>query len=59
MTNKDILFEWDKSEEQAFQQLTELMVSAPILAYPDPTAEYRVDTDASLEGIGAVLSQIQ
>jgi len=29
------------------------------LAYPDPTLEYILDTDASDQNVGAVLSQVQ
>ena len=35
------------------------MLSAPVLAYPDPTSSYILDTDASADGLGAVLSQLQ
>jgi len=34
-------------------------MEAPILAYPDPTREYILDTDASNHSVGAVLSQVQ
>ena len=35
------------------------LVESPILAYPDHSKEYILDTDASAFGVGAVLSQVQ
>ena len=35
------------------------MISAPILTYPDNSRAFILDTDASNQGIGAVLSQVQ
>ena len=34
-------------------------MSADILGYPDPRLQYILDTDASNDGAGAVLSQMQ
>jgi len=34
-------------------------MEAPILAYPYPTKEYIMDTDASDHSVGAILSQVQ
>ena len=34
-------------------------MSTPVLAYPDPSKEYLLETDASKLGLGAVLSQKQ
>ena len=34
-------------------------MSAPVLAYPDPSKEYLLETDVSKLGLGAVLSQKQ
>ena len=50
---------WSEECEAAFQVLKTRLIEAPILAYPDPEQEYILDTDASNEGIGAVLSQLQ
>lgn len=41
----------------AFEKCKELLVSAPLLQYPDPTKPYILTTDASAVAIGAVLSQ--
>lgn len=48
---------WTEECELAFQSLKESLIKAPILAYPDPTKEFILDTDASFDRIGAVLSQ--
>ena len=43
----------------AFHQLKKAVMSAPVLAYPDPNKEYLFETDASKLRLGAVLSQKQ
>ena len=48
-------YEWTKKCDRAFQELKRALTSAPILAVPDPSADFVVCTDASLDGIGAVL----
>ena len=48
---------WIEKCEEAFQKLKELLTSALILVVPDPEGDFMVCTDASLEGIGAVLMQ--
>ena len=52
-------FEWTSEMQQAFQELKERLVGAPILSYPLPDAPFTLDTDASSHAIGGVLSQIQ
>ena len=41
--------------EEAFWKLKEILTNAPILLVPDLAGDFMVCTDASLEGIGAVL----
>ena len=43
----------------AFYKLKRFIIEAFVLAYPDYTKEFILDTDASLEGAGVVLSQVQ
>ena len=43
----------------AFYKLKKAVMSAPVLAYPDPNKEYLLKTDASKLELGAVLSQKQ
>ena len=52
---------WQLATEQqkAFEQLQQCLVTAPVLGYPDPKLPYVLDTDASNDGVGAVLSQVQ
>ncbi|KAI2646962.1 Transposon Tf2-9 polyprotein [Labeo rohita] len=50
---------WTPEAIQAFQQLKQSFISAPILAHPDPQLPFVVEVDASTTGVGAVLSQQQ
>jgi transposase InsO family protein len=50
---------WNAECAEAFQELKRRLVSSPILGYPDFTQPFIVETDASLGGLGAVMSQEQ
>jgi hypothetical protein len=52
-------FSWGQPEQQAFDTLKRALVSAPVLAHPDPRQPWIVQSDASGFAIGAVLSQKQ
>ena len=50
-------FKWTDQCQESFMRLRKALVSAPILAFPDCSRMFILDTDASNQGIGAVLSQ--
>ena len=49
------------SEEalEAFEALKQTCMNSPVLAFTDYTKDFLLETDASREGLGAVLSQKQ
>ena len=51
------MFHWNELCQSAFDELHRCLVSPPVLAYPDYSKCFVLDTDASDVGIGAVLSQ--
>ena len=54
--------EWvvlNEAARSAFHKLKKAVMSAPVLAYPDPNKEYLFKTDALKLELGAVLSQKQ
>ena len=58
MTEKATPFKWTTECHDAFQELRRRLVSTPILAHPDFSRPFILDTDASDTGLGAVLSQL-
>ena len=59
LTEKSREFKWTSDCEDAFQDLKSSLHETPVLKYPDPEADYILDTDACGVGIGAVLSQVE
>lgn len=57
LLKKNIKFVWQGVHEKSFVALKAEMVNAVELKYPDPYARYKLFTDASDIGLGAVLTQ--
>ena len=52
-------WEWAEKHQAAFNSLVKLLTQPPILAYPDYSKPFELRTDASRDGLGAVLCQQQ
>ena len=53
------LVSWTSTHQSVLEKLIKCLVSAPVMAYPDPRHPYVLHTDASESGLGAVLYQEQ
>lgn len=52
-------FHWGNAAEEAFKLLKAALISTPVLAYPDFSMPFVVETDACDVGVGAVLAQLE
>lgn len=56
---KKAMVQWSTDCEESFKTLKEALAQAPVLDFADFALPFRVYTDASLTGLGAVLAQVQ
>ena len=59
LTRKDAVFHWSEDCQNAFDQLKTRLTTSPITAFPDFSQEFRLYTDASTAGLGAILAQVR
>ena len=59
LTAKDVPYQWSPECETAFVTLKSKLVTPPVFVYPRFGEEFTLETDASIMGLGAVLSQKQ
>jgi transposase InsO family protein len=54
-----VQWRWDTQQQEAFDELKTRLCSQPILGFPDYDLPFELHTDASAQGLGAVLYQKQ
>ncbi|GKF36649.1 putative reverse transcriptase domain-containing protein [Tanacetum coccineum] len=59
LTQKNKKYIWGENQESAFQLLKQKLCEALILALPEGNNDFVVYYDASLQGLGVVLMQIE
>ena len=59
LTEIDRTFSWNNECQETFDASKKSLTTAPILGYPIDCGQFILDCDASNEGVGVVLSQIQ
>ena len=59
VTRKNKDFHWGKAQQDAFEKVKSELIKPPILAMPNKTGLFTVDSDTSKIGCGATLSQLQ
>ena len=59
LTRKGAVFNWSAECEIAFDTLRDKLSTSPLLAYPNFNRDFRLETDASKLGLGAILSQYE
>jgi hypothetical protein len=57
LLKKNVVFCWTALEDASFSALKAALIAAPVLALPDFSVPFEIETDASDRGIGAVLLQ--
>lgn len=57
LLKRNTRFQWTQVEQQAFETLKTALVNAPVLALPDFSRQFTIETNASDHGMGAVLMQ--
>ena len=59
LTRKDVVFHWSADCQDTFDRLKTLLTTSPITAFPDFSQFFRLYTDASTAGLGAILVQVR
>jgi len=57
LLKKNTMFVWTAEHDEAFSALKTALSSAPVLALPDFSVPFAIETDACANGVGAVLVQ--
>lgn len=58
LTRRDTPFVWSSDGQQSYERLKSNLIESSVLAYPNFSKDFCLETDASMKGLGAILSQV-
>ena len=58
LMRKDMRWQWNEEQQEAFEKLKLALTQAPVLARPDLSLPFTLQTDASDYAIAGVLTQV-
>jgi len=58
LLRKGVSYQWTPEHQKSFEELKEKLINSPILKFPQFDKPFIIRTDASYEGIGGVLLQV-
>ena len=57
LCKQDMQWRWDTEHQSEVDDIKQALMAEPVMAYPDWDKKFILTTDASLKGLGAILSQ--
>ena len=59
LLRKGSIWLWDENHQVEFLEMKQALTTHPVLAYYDPSKQHKISSDASKDGIGSVLLQME
>ena len=59
LVKKNVQFQWNKSYDKVHNEIIQLMCKAPVLTYFNSSKDIAMQCDASQNGVGACLMQVE